>query len=159
MKKLLLIVLSTSLLLGSCNFIGNTFNKKKKQRELAEKARLDSIAWAKADSIQKAEELQLQLEQARLDSLQKAEEAELAKAKQKYYVIAGSFKIPNNATKYAKTMSCKGYDSEIIEGKNGFKYVSVGSFKTFASAANLVKQIRDNDEFVVWIHYPTKNIN
>ena len=155
MKKLLLIVLSFTLLLGSCNFFDNAFNKKKKQRELAEKARLESIARAKADSIQLAEELQMQLEQARLDSLRKAEEAALARANRKYHVIAGSFKVPENADKYAKTMSCKGYDSQILEGKNGFKYVSIGAYNTFASAANMVKQVRDQGEFIVWIHYPS----
>ncbi len=154
MKKLLLIVLSMALFIGSCNFIDNTFNKKKKMRELAEKARLDSIAKAVADSIQMAEELQRQLEQARLDSLQKAEEEALARAKRKYHVIAGSFKIPGNADKYAKAMLCKGYEPEILEGKNGFTYVSIGNFETLASAANLVKQIRDEGEFVVWIHHP-----
>ena len=155
MKKLLLILLSMSLILGSCNFFDNTFNKKKKQRELAELARLDSIAKAKADSIQMVEELQRQKEQARLDSLQKAEEEALArKRRRRYHVIAGSFKIPANANTYSKTMSCKGYDSQVLEGRNGFKYVSVGNFETFASAANLVKQIRDEGEFIVWIHYP-----
>ena len=154
MKKTLLLVTVISLLLGSCNFINRTFNKKKRQREFLEQMRQDSIAKARMDSIQMAEELQRQLEQDRLDSLRLAEEAELAKRINKYHIIAGSFKIKSNANSFAKHMECEGYESRILDGKSGFTYVSIGAFDTFASAANMVKQIRDEGQYIVWIHHP-----
>ncbi len=154
MKNILLLAVVTALLLSSCNFLDRTFNKKKRQRELLEQMRLDSIAQARADSIQMAEELQWQLEQARLDSIRLAEEAELAKKLNKYYVIAGSFKVPSNAQSFAKSLSCDGYKPQILEGKSGYSYVSVGSYETLASAGKMVRDIRDGGKYIVWIHRP-----
>jgi len=154
MKNILLLTIVTALMLSSCNFLERTFNKKKRQRELLEQMRLDSIAKAKADSIQMAEELQRQLEQARLDSIRLAEEAELAKRLTRYHVIAGSFKVLSNAQSFAKNLSCDGFEPQILEGKSGYTYVSVGAYESFSNAANMVREIRDNGKYIVWIHRP-----
>lgn len=155
MKKGIIFITLLALLLGSCNFFDRTFNKKKRQRELLEQQRIqDSIRNAEIDSIKQAEEFQRQLEQARIDSLRMVEEAALAKKSNKYHVIAGSFKVPQNAESFAKQMDCEGYQTAVLDGKAGFSYVSVGAFDSFASAANLVKQIRDEGKYKAWIRKP-----
>jgi cell division protein FtsN len=144
MKKVIILITLSVIFIGGCNFIDRTFNKQKRLREAAERARLDSIAKAQTDSIRLAEES----EQARVDSLKAAE----ANKQTKFHIIAGSFKMAENAQKYLKKMECEGYKPQIIQSNNGFNLVSIAAFDNFKGADKQVKKIRDEGKYRVWIY-------
>ena len=69
-----------------------------------------------------------------------------------YYIIAGCFRIKENATKLESSLKQKGYDSKIL-GKNnqGLTIVSVASSDNLSEAENLLSEIREKVIDGAWI--------
>jgi cell division protein FtsN len=153
MKRTIEIIIFVLLVsaLGGCNL----FNKKSKEQEAArvaaERARIDSIARAKADSLKRVE-ARIRQKQARLDSIKRAKEEARLKAQSRFHVIVGSFKTPSYADSYAKKMANEGFSPKIIKAPNGFNLVSVGGYETYASALDKVRDFRENGRYEVWVY-------
>lgn len=71
----------------------------------------------------------------------------LNKSRSGYTVLLSSFKVEENANKYARKIAKKGYDafyfSKEIQGKVWHR-VGVGSFSTKSTAESLKKQLTEN---------------
>jgi len=70
----------------------------------------------------------------------------------KVYIIAGSFKSKNNASRQKKLLSKKGFTPEILPLNNGLYRISVASFSDMKSAAGDFERIKSIDESLnLWI--------
>lgn len=70
----------------------------------------------------------------------------------KYYIVAGSFKVPSNAERYNKKLIDEGYASDIVARKNGFKVVSYKVVYTWGDALTEWKSMRQiNPETWIFI--------
>ncbi len=63
----------------------------------------------------------------------------------KYYLIAGSFKVPSNATNFQQKLTEKGYESEIIMRNNGFNCVSYKTYYSWGEVLSAWKDMRNSD--------------
>ncbi|HKR05525.1 MAG TPA: SPOR domain-containing protein [Bacteroidia bacterium] len=70
----------------------------------------------------------------------------------KYHIIAGCFRIEENATKLEADLKSKGFNAEIL-GKNeaGLTMVSISSFKNLSEAKNSLSEIQNTFNRGVWI--------
>jgi len=138
----LLLTLAVLLSLGSCKFIEKKgwFGKKKAAAEQAEQARRDSIRIA--DSLRIVEEKRF-AEQARLDSLQRVREyEEEMRARYKYHVVLGSFKVPGNADHYETVVDSEGYEVVRLYSPNDFHLVSALRYDNSRDAWKKVMEFR-----------------
>jgi cell division protein FtsN len=152
MRKALIFTLLLAFTLTGCRFF---------ERFKSDKGDDTLVAWqVKQDSIKKVEMLKAKrLEEARRanekaiqDSLMRIREME---AKNRYHVIIGSFKVPNNANEFQKQVAKLGFQNpKIVESPNGFKMVSVGAFETYSKAANEILRINRSKEEPVemWVY-------
>ncbi|HLN56331.1 MAG TPA: hypothetical protein VK207_10075 [Bacteroidales bacterium] len=131
--------------LPSCKFFG------KKERLRAEmQARQDSIRVA--DSIRRAQERLLALENARLDSLSRAEAERLAN-ETKYNIIVGSFVTPAFARSLADEYTQMGYKVQIIKpGESKFELVAAEGHKSLKTAIQRLAQFQDTVQVESWLY-------
>lgn len=135
----------------SCKF----FREKvfgKKARALAEmQARQDSIRVA--DSIRKAQERLLALENARLDSLRLAEEASRLTNATKYNIIVGSFITPEFAKDLANEYNGMGYHTRIIKPAGSkFELVAAEGHTNLRTAMQRLTGFQDTVHVESWIY-------
>ena len=69
----------------------------------------------------------------------------------RYYIIAGSFKVPGNADNYVIYLRKKGYPAEKVGVFNEFHLVSVNSFVSKREALNELEKIRNEFEEEAWL--------
>ena len=133
--------------LPSCKF--KLFGKK--ERAAAEmKARQDSIRVA--DSLRKAQEYLLALENARQDSLRRAEDEKLAN-ELKYNIIVGSFITPEFAKSLAAEYSRIGYNVSVIKpGNSKFELVAAESHKSLKTAIQRLEMFKDTVQIESWLY-------
>lgn len=143
-RIIFLFLLALSVGLGSCKFLEEKglINKKKIAAELAEKERIEKQRIA--DSLKLDEEAVRQREMARLDSLERVRQyEEQTKARYKYHVILGSFKLPDNATRYDVVVSNEGFETENLYTRNAFHLVSAMRFDNGRDAWRQVSLFRE----------------
>ena len=76
------------------------------------------------------------------------------KTRSKYYLIAGSFKHPENAKNLVKELANEGFAAKIYESKNNFYRVVLDSFTVKQEALSAMKHIRSvKGKESVWILY------
>lgn len=68
----------------------------------------------------------------------------------KYYVIAGSFKVENNAINYHKRLVNDGYNSENLGFIKGFYMVSFDGFNSLQDAIKMLKMVKA-DQADAWV--------
>ena len=136
----------------SCKFLRDKgfFNKKAQAYALL-KARQDSVRVA--DSLRKAQDQLLLLENARLDSIQQAEERKRLANISRYNIIVGSFLTPAYAASFAKEYTEMGYSPKILKIDNSkFELVAVESHNNFKTAITRLEQFRDTVSIESWIY-------
>ncbi len=70
----------------------------------------------------------------------------------KYFVIGGSFIVPNNATNFSKTLDEQGYESRILfHSSTRFNYVAYSAFSNFDEAVEVAKRMRSEENPGTWI--------
>jgi cell division protein FtsN len=70
----------------------------------------------------------------------------------KVYIIAGSYKVKEHATRQRNKLNKKGFTAEVLPVNNGYYRVSVASFDDIKSAANDFDRLKGIDESLdVWI--------
>ncbi len=159
MKKVLILLLVSSIFLSGCEFIRTKILGKpsKAEIEAMEQARMDSI---RHDSIEQAQAARIQdsIAEAKADSIAQADsqaeakrKEEAERAKNKYHVISGSFKTPKYAERYKERMINKyGYDKTlIVQANNDFKLVSINQHPSYSAALNQAKSL---DEMQAWVY-------
>lgn len=122
---------------------------KKVDTMLVWKARQDSLRVI--DSVKKAQERLIALENARADSAKKAEED--WNLRNKYNIIIGSFITPEYARKYSEEYTSKGYKTRImkLEGTK-FEMVVAEAHERLGVALSRLKMFQDSVAFDSWIY-------
>ncbi len=70
----------------------------------------------------------------------------------KYFVIGGSFIVPNNATNFAKLLDSQGYESRILfHPSTRFNYVAYYSFSDYDEAVETAKRMRKEINDETWL--------
>lgn len=134
--------------LPSCKRVGGLFGKKKADTTGVWLARQDSIRVV--DSIRKAQEALLAIENARQDSIRRAEEEKLAN---KYHIIVGSFLTPEYARNLAEEYKSKGYNVRILKMTGDrFELVSAEAFSQFRPAVEKLKDYQENILLEAWLY-------
>ncbi len=145
---LILILLIT---LPSCKYFKGKRLFHKKDDVMAEwLLKQDSVRVA--DSIRKAQDRLLALENERLDSIRLADEARRVLASQ-YNIIVGSFITPQYAQDWLNEYISRGYDAKIIrlDGSN-FELVSAESHGSLRRAVSRLSQFQDTVQIDAWIY-------
>jgi len=115
--------------------------------------RMDSIRVA--DSLKKvrAAEIELARELAIQDSLMRIEEEMSFYASQfRYHVIVGSFITPEYAFDHSDFYSSMGYQTQIIEGINGFDLVSAMGLDDYSQSLYQLENFKDTVEIEAWLY-------
>lgn len=129
-------------LLSGCDFFRSLLGKPTSKD--IERMRIEAEAQARKqrqlDSINKAKAEADAIEAARLQSLKSLDK--------RFYVILGSFKVEDNATKMYAFLEKNGYTPKTIRFKNGFDLVAVASFD------NLQEALREMDKLLEFEYCP-----
>lgn len=72
------------------------------------------------------------------------EEDEMIHEPNRYFVIVGSFRNPENAHRYTQTLKEQGFTPVMLLSETGFTRVSVNSYTNEASARARVLQVRED---------------
>jgi nucleoid DNA-binding protein len=78
------------------------------------------------------------------------EEAPVDENVKKFYLIAGSFKVPSNAERFNKKLIGEGFESDVIVRKNGYHCVSLKTFYTWNDVVAEWRKMKDTNPGV-WI--------
>lgn len=153
MRTKLILTLLLAFSLTSCQFFDRVFNKDKAADTLAVwEAKQDSIKKAEVLKDKKIEEARRLREKSIQDSLMRVKEVE---ARNRFQVIIGSFKVPNNADEFQKQVATLGFNNaKIVESPNGFRMVSVAAFDTYSKAANEILRINRSktEPIEMWVY-------
>jgi hypothetical protein len=136
----------------SCKYFKDKGIFGKKARALAAlRAEQDSILVA--DSIRRAQQHLVALENARLDSINQAEAARMEANKNRYNIIVGSFITPEYARDFADYYRQEGYDPKILkmEGTN-FELVAAEGHQSLRQAITRLEQFQDTVQLDAWIY-------
>lgn len=80
-------------------------------------------------------------------------EQQVVDLKNKYHVVAGSFKVENNAIKFNEKLKGQGFQSNIIGPRNGYFIVTYATFENKNEAIAEYGK-RKQDQTAVWVlHY------
>jgi hypothetical protein len=153
MKKALLIIVAIIPFFQSCDFFQkkDLFSNDRDSLLLYQKKQ-DSLKFV--DSIQalKNELSQLRSENRRLlDSIKSAGDRRQFSGN-KYHIIVGSFRNSEYLNSYNKYIQEKGFTTNILENKYGFRMVSVESFNNWRKAVNTLEELRKDLESQTWIY-------
>ncbi|MFY0684388.1 MAG: type II and III secretion system protein [Balneola sp.] len=86
--------------------------------------------------------------------LAKREEGEVIKddSDHKYFVIGGSFIVPNNASEFSEILDAEGYDSRILfNPSTRFNYVAYYAFSDFDEAVEATRRMRIEGDPGTWL--------
>ncbi|MEP1150394.1 MAG: type II and III secretion system protein [Balneola sp.] len=86
--------------------------------------------------------------------LAKREEGEVIKddSDHKYFVIGGSFIVPNNASEFSEILDTEGYDSRILfNPSTRFNYVAYYAFSDFDEAVEATRRMRIEGDPGTWL--------
>lgn len=115
-------------LLSGCDFFRSILGKPTSKD--IERMRIEAEAQARKqrqlDSINKAK--------AEADAIAAAQMQALKSLDKRFYVILGSFKVEDNATKMYAMLEKNGYTPKTIRFKNGYDLVAVASFDNLQKA-------------------------
>jgi hypothetical protein len=144
-----LVLLAVLLISPSCKWLKSKGILGKKEDTLvAWNARQDSLRVI--DSVRKAQELLISIENAKRDSIKMVQDRE---SQNKFNIIIGSFITPEYARKYSADFNLKGYKTKImkLEGTK-FEMVSAESYPGFRTAVNRLRQFQDTVISDAWIY-------
>ena len=159
MKKLTFaIIILMGISFSACDFIGEKIPLFKRGDTLeAYQHRMDSIKYA--DSIRKVKKLEQEnmlKEKARLEAERKAKELAILNAKNRYHVIAGSFKTPKYAETYLGEMQKQGYTVKTLKNEYGFDCVSIFATSSYGKALKKINELKvgqeeEDGEVELWV--------
>jgi hypothetical protein len=137
----------------SCKFLRERGLLGGKEKTLASLLTIqDSIRVA--DSLSKAKDRILAMENAKIDSARKAGEQRISmEMKFRYNIIVGSFTTPGYAEGLAEKYRKKGYNPGIIKLKGGsFELVSLEGYEDLGKALSRLKVCHDSLHAKAWLY-------
>ena len=161
MKKIIGLLVVSSLFLTSCEFIRTKILGKPSKAEMERMEYLqDSIRIADSIANELAEKENYVLDsieaakaKAEADSLAELQRKKEEASRNKYHVISGSFRTPSFADRYKERMLSEGYqDTRIVQASNGFNLVSISQYPSYGSALNEARNLNNDGAFEVWVY-------
>ncbi len=153
MKKLILIILASGLLLQGCNYF--------KEHRLFSKKNVDTLQQITAEPNQATA---VDTTTYSTPAVQEpgattevtntpVENNNIAAASDKhYFMIVGSFLDQKNAERYAQKLRDMGYSPEILDASNGFHRVSARSYDNFKTGISEIPEFRSSVAPKAWVH-------
>jgi len=157
MKKILILITISALLLPGCKFMNEkVFKKRTAAKEYTAKLEQE-LAQKYAQFEMELSEIK-QISQAKIDSIINYYENELANKGPKrgsigigtFYLVVGSFKTPAYATEYADKISKMGYTPEIVTF-GSWNFVSAESYTSLKEALAGLEVVRTGITPGSWI--------
>ena len=68
-----------------------------------------------------------------------------------YYIIAGSYLVPNNAERQCSQLQQKGFQATVLPPNGTYYMVSVGSYQTLEQAREALEKLRAEFGSVLWV--------
>lgn len=150
MKRLVLLAFVTVFLLSSCDYLKRKgiFGSKKEMVKTIEQLQKE----LQEDSIKYAAEIEkIKLDaQARIDSILNGSKQE--DPYQNYYVIIGGFRNAKNAETLSIKTSEMGYNSLIIDARNGFQLVSAYGGDEMQATISMLHEVQAKINPDAWIY-------
>jgi cell division protein FtsN len=75
-----------------------------------------------------------------------------SRSNDRYFMIVGSFQNQNLANNYAEKIRQMGYQSQVIQGSNGFYRVSAKSYNNFRQGVSEIDDFRSSVTSRAWLH-------
>lgn len=146
MKRVVIVSLVIMLVMPSCKFIKTKILSKKVDTLSAfvdtmnQEDRMDSSVYYQdmVNEIQQ-ESQPVPIEPAPITNAQ-------------YYMIVGSFMVPENASKYAEKIKGMGYEGGIISGYGGFQMVTAKSYSNYRTSIADIDQFRAEVTPNAWVY-------
>lgn len=69
-----------------------------------------------------------------------------------YYMIVGSFSVPQNADNYARKLKGMGYDALVLQGAGGFNMVSARSYSSMKEIVSELDEFRTKIDPGSWVY-------
>ena len=158
MKKMLFLLLISTIFFSGCKFIGGKSVKSERDSLRAYAYTLEQkLANQEQDHQASLDQLK-QESQAMIDSIIGIYEREAASGKGNYsnvasgnyYIVVGSFKTPSYASNWSARISDMGYPAEIVR-VSYWNFVSAGSSTNLRTALNELASIRSDVTSNAWI--------
>jgi hypothetical protein len=70
----------------------------------------------------------------------------------KAYMIVGSFRIPQNADKYAEKIRAMGYTTEIVQARNGYHMVAASAYDNLRDGVREIPRFRSEVSERAWVY-------
>jgi cell division protein FtsN len=158
MKKMLFLLLISTIALSGCKFIGGKSVKSERDSLRAYAYTLEQKMAAQEQDHQASLAQLKQESQAMIDSIIRIYESKAAPGKGNYgavasgnyYLIVGAFKTPAYASNWSTRISKMGYQTEIVK-VSYWNLVSAGSSTNLRSALNVLSSIRSDVTSNAWI--------
>lgn len=150
--RIIPVLIVAAMLFSSCDFVRTILGKptsKDIERMRIEQLEQQAQRQRELDSLQRVRAAEEAAEAERLAALEL-----LKKLNDRYYVIIGSFKMEENATRMYSLLEKKGYTPKRIAFQNGYDVVSVKSFNSYRAAREEIEILLEY-EFCpddVWIY-------
>lgn len=158
MKKMLFLLLISTIIFPGCKFIGGKSVKSERDSLRAYAYTLEQkLANQEQDHQASLDQLK-QESQAMIDSIIRIYESKEASgrgnysnlASGNYYIVVGSFKTPSYASNWSAKISDMGYPAEIVR-VSYWNLVSAGSSTNLRTALNELASIRSDVTSDAWI--------
>jgi len=157
MKKAIVLLIITVLILPGCKFINEKILKKGEDLELVTEQLKKEMEEKEADYQKELREI-MQVSQAKIDSIINYYENELASkggtygsvGAGTYYLVVGSFKTPEYAENFSAKVSELGYATEILSIGN-WNFVSAESYNNWREAVEGLEIVRSGVSVDSWI--------
>ncbi|MCF0165789.1 MAG: hypothetical protein HUJ89_01210 [Bacteroidales bacterium] len=153
--RLITAIVVSLLLFSGCDFFRSLVGKPTSQEIAAAKAAAEAAAKAKQqrDSLERV--------QAELDKAAAEAAAKQSVNIKRYNVIAGSFKIHDNAVYMTSRLRKAGFNPVVITLRSGFEAVSAAQFDTYAGVEEAIESLYEH-EFCpndVWVYDASTNLH
>jgi hypothetical protein len=147
MKRIVIASLIVLLVLPSCKFIKTKILSKKIDTL---SAYVDTAAARVNAAVPQENQTFAQPESQPAENVQQSVTNPVTNAQ--FYMIVGSFTVPENANKYAEKIKGMGYEGEIIAGHDGFQMVTAKSYNNFSTSVADIEQFRSNVTPNAWVY-------
>jgi len=150
MKRVIIASLVIMLVMPSCKFIKTKILSKKVDTL---SAFVDTLSHAeRIDSSIYYQDMVNEMQQESQSAVIPAESQPAAVLNAQYYMVVGSFMVPENAAKYAEKIRGMGYEGGIISGYGGFQMVTAKSYSNFRTSIAEIDQFRAEVTPNAWVY-------
>jgi len=153
MKKLIIVIFISGLLLQGCNYFKKHRLFSKKVDTLQEIKPVTQTEPLVDTTVYSQPAVEEQIPPAVTDNTPKNSDDFTASGDKRYFMIVGSFLDQKNAERYAQKLRDMGYSPKILDdAANGFHRVSARSYDNFKTSIDEISMFRSSVASKAWVH-------